>query len=371
MRIVLAVHLAELIGGAEHLLLHLLEGNLQCGSTEYHVVFLHDGPLARMVAGLGYPVQVFEAGEVPEVHKFAYTTARLAAYVERVDPALVMAWKGGSHLYASLAAQLVHRPEIWWQQEIPLGCRSDRILTLMPTRRIFCVSHESATAQMRMQPHRPTTVIYPCIHPSLLAENGLPSVREARSILGLPPERPLVGMIGRLVPRKGADVFLHAAADVASIFPSAMFAVVGGPQQGLSESFAAAVQRLPTELGIAERVLLPGYVSTPALWMQAMDIVVHAASQPEAFGMVIVEAMALGKPVIASDCGGPREIVCSGVNGLLAPAGDVRALAEAICHLLGDPDLARRMGYEARVRAREFQRDRFVARVEAAVAEVV
>lgn len=371
MRVVLAVHLAELIGGAERLLLHLLEGNRQGSQIEYHVLFLHDGVLPRLVANLGYAVEVIEAGEISEFHKFVYTTVRLAPYLERIDPAVVMSWKGGSHLYASLAAELVRRPEVWWQQELPLGCHSDQLLTLMPTSRIFCVSEASAAAQARMRPRRPTTVIYPCVAPSLFDVGALPSPQEARTMLGLPDRGPLVGILARLVPAKGVDVFLRAAALVAKRFPTAMFVVVGGPQPGFHESFAAAVTRLPRELGIAERVIMPGHVSNPATWMQAMDVVVHAANEPEAFGMVIAEAMALGKPVVASDRGGPREIVTDGVDGLLSHPGDSDALAEAIGALVDEPDVARRLGMAARVRARDFHRDRFVQHVSSVLHQFV
>jgi glycosyltransferase involved in cell wall biosynthesis len=96
--------------------------------------------------------------------------------------------------------------------------------------------------------------------------------------------------------------------------------------------------------------------------MQAMDVVVHA-SDNEPFGMVIVEAMALGKPVVASNTAGPTEIITAGLNGQLTPFGDAAALAAAILRYLDDAPFARRVGAAARQRAEAFSSKAFAAHV--------
>jgi len=93
-----------------------------------------------------------------------------------------------------------------------------------------------------------------------------------------------------------------------------------------------------------------------------MDVVVHASDR-EPFGIVVVEAMALGKPVVAGAEGGPREIITEGVDGLLAPYEDAEALARQILRYLDDPAFARRMGEAARRRARDFSPEAFVRRM--------
>ena len=84
-----------------------------------------------------------------------------------------------------------------------------------------------------------------------------------------------------------------------------------------------------------------------------MDVIVHASDR-EPFGIVIVEAMALGKPVIAGDAAGPTEIITDGVDGFLSPYGDAAALGCALRRLLDDPALAQRLGAAARLRAQDF-----------------
>ncbi|MGI8504913.1 MAG: glycosyltransferase, partial [Hassallia sp.] len=96
----------------------------------------------------------------------------------------------------------------------------------------------------------------------------------------------------------------------------------------------------------------------PALWMQAMDVFVHA-SDNEPFGLVVIEAIALGKPVIAGNAGRPTEIITHGVNGLLTPYGDFDALAIAILRYLDDQEFARNAAVAARQRALDFSTQRY------------
>ncbi len=88
-------------------------------------------------------------------------------------------------------------------------------------------------------------------------------------------------------------------------------------------------------------------------WMQAMDVMVHASDR-EPFGIVVLEAMALGKPLVAGAEGGPREIITEGVNGLLTPYDDAPALAQAIARYLNDPEWAERLEMRRKSRPRVF-----------------
>jgi glycosyltransferase involved in cell wall biosynthesis len=103
--------------------------------------------------------------------------------------------------------------------------------------------------------------------------------------------------------------------------------------------------------------------------MDRMDVVVHA-SDNEPFGLVVIEAMLRGRPVVAGAEGGPSEIVTPEVDGLLVGYGDAAGLATAVCRYLGDEALARRLGEQARRRAGEFTPERFAETVGAAVREV-
>ena len=93
-----------------------------------------------------------------------------------------------------------------------------------------------------------------------------------------------------------------------------------------------------------------------------MDIIVHASDR-EPFGIVVIEAMALGKPVVAGAAGGPAEVITPGVDGLLAPFGDAPALAQALLRYLDDPALAARCAQGAALRARDFSASSLCCRV--------
>ncbi|MGH9541795.1 MAG: glycosyltransferase family 4 protein [Terriglobales bacterium] len=157
----------------------------------------------------------------------------------------------------------------------------------------------------------------------------------------LNPPGPLLGAVGRLSPEKGLDGLLHAAAELAARFPEVRWALVGdGPQRG-------ALEQLTSKLGIADRVIFTGrredmpgvYASLDALLLPSLD---------EGLPMVVLEAMAAGRPVLASRVGAIGHVIRDGENGLLAPPGDVEALRGAIERLLAEPGLGARLGAAAR-----------------------
>jgi glycosyltransferase involved in cell wall biosynthesis len=114
-------------------------------------------------------------------------------------------------------------------------------------------------------------------------------------------------------------------------------------------------------MGISERVGFTGFIEDSAATMRSLDIVVHASTAPEPFGLVIAEAMACGKAVIISETGGAAEIVSVGTDALSHPPGDAPALARCIERFAADPCLRARFGASARAAAeRRFDRCRMV-----------
>ena len=157
----------------------------------------------------------------------------------------------------------------------------------------------------------------------------------------LSPPGPLLGAVGRLSAEKGLDGLLRAAAALAAHFPELRLALVGdGPLRG-------ELEQLASKLGIADRVTFTGrredmpgvYASLDALLLPSLD---------EGLPMVVLEAMAAGRPVIASRVGAIDHVIRDGENGVLAPPGDVEALRAAIERLLAEPALGARLGAAAR-----------------------
>jgi glycosyltransferase involved in cell wall biosynthesis len=158
-----------------------------------------------------------------------------------------------------------------------------------------------------------------------------------------------VGMVGRLTRWKGQHIFLQAVADVRPRFPGARFQIVGSAMFG-EEAYEEEIRALANHLGLANCVEFTGFRSDVLQLVEEMDVLVHASITGEPFGQVIVEAMAAGKPVVATNGGGVPEIVRHGVTGLLVPMGDAEAMARAICELLADPVRAEQMGLAGRDR---------------------
>ncbi len=178
------------------------------------------------------------------------------------------------------------------------------------------------------------------------------------------PAFPLIGFVARLDPWKGLDVFLHSAAAVRKNVPSAKFVVAGGAPSGY-ESYADRMKQLATSLSLDDAVQFVGFrygaEGMPRL-MAAFDVFVHTAIEPEPFGLVLIEAMACGRPVVAAKAGGPLEIVVDGETGILVKPGDIAGYTEAITKLLSDPAMAAAMGTAGRARAAEvFSVGRFSA----------
>ncbi len=173
-----------------------------------------------------------------------------------------------------------------------------------------------------------------------------------RAACGLAPADVAVGIFGRVIPWKGQLEFVRAAILAMRADPAIRAVVVGDESDGGPEYFAR-VRRAIRESGMEGRFILAGYQREVEAYYAAMDVVVHASITPEPFGMVVPEAMAAGRAVIAADAGGPREVVTHGVDGLRVPPGDVEALADAIAWLAGNARLRAALGDRARQTARE------------------
>jgi glycosyltransferase involved in cell wall biosynthesis len=183
------------------------------------------------------------------------------------------------------------------------------------------------------------------IHNGIDLERFRPTVgrEEMCRTLKLNPLHPVVGIVARLVPLKGLDFFLQAASTVLAKFPDTQFVIVGdGPENERLRALAA-------RLAVASKVSFLGSRDDVADVIQIFDLAV-LCSRTEALPMVILEYMALSKPVITTEVGGARELVDDEKTGLVIPPANAQALAGALLDLLGAPTLARQMGEKGRAK---------------------
>jgi phosphatidyl-myo-inositol alpha-mannosyltransferase len=180
----------------------------------------------------------------------------------------------------------------------------------------------------------------------------------------LPPGRRLL-WVGRLDPQKGFRVAVRAFERLASVLPDLTFVVAGdGKDRSPLEALPLPVRERVIVLGTVDRGRLPRYHA-------AADAFVSPAVGQESFGIVLVESMAAGLPVVATDIPGYHEVVDDGVEGLLVPPGDSVALEAALRRVLEDEELAKSLGESGRARARRYTWDVVGREIEAVCAEVL
>jgi glycosyltransferase involved in cell wall biosynthesis len=341
-------------GGAERAFASLASLLPRYG-VQPEVVLLEHGPLETWLRAQGCRYAV--APEQSRASR-ADAVAWAARMAERAGVALVLSNKSQGHVVGGAAAKTNGVPAVWWQQDIACGIDYELLAAATPAAAVVCSSDYAVAAQRGLTPSADIRKIHLGVPVAAIA---------ARRGAGAGPRaalrcdgRPLLGIVGRLEAWKGQDVFLRAAERVASQHPDATFAVVGGRTPGKEETYADDLRALARELGIADRVHFEDHALDVFPWFDAFDVCVHATNG-EPFGLVLVEAMALGTPLVATALGGPVEIVEPGLSGLLVPPGDDRALADATSAVLSDEQLAARLAVEGRRRAFAFTDERMAA----------
>ena len=362
-RIVIVMRSGEWRGGAEQALYQLVRppADGAPASVDWTVVFLEPGRLAEDIRALGVDTEVVNAGRLRHVHRWLASIAALRRILRGRRPRLCVAWMADAHLYLGPAALLARVPSTFYQVWVPRPSWVDRLATALPTRGVLAGSATIADAQRQLRPQRELPVVHFGADVGRFDAARLPDRQTARQALGLPLDVPLLGFVGRLERWKGPQTLIEALPAVLVDHPEAM-AVLVGSEHPRAPGFAAGLRMRAEQLNVVDHVIFAGEQSSPETWMAAFDVCIHA-SDTEPFGIVVVEALATGRPVIAGNAGGPTEVITDGVDGLLTPFEDAPALASAIQRLLDDPMLASRLGEAGRRRAPAFSADAFTSRM--------
>lgn len=188
---------------------------------------------------------------------------------------------------------------------------------------------------------------------SLVIHNGLDPTdmkvtmepEKVRRMYGIEPHDHVIGVVGNIKAWKGQDVAIKALSLIRQRFDEVKCFFVGDTSRD-DLSFADEVRRLVDEFNLKNNVIFTGFQKNVANFINAMDVVIHTSVLPEPFGRVILEPMALKKPVIATNIGAPPEIIVDRKTGLLVPPRDPFSLSEAVALLLENPIRAKGMGEE-------------------------
>lgn len=281
------------------------------------------------------------AGSVPAVPTGLSAMRKL---IRRCRPDIVHSNTVRAHLISVVAARSCRVPVVWTIRDFTFPIGLYRLLVRWVDRVIFVSGAIEQVYGTRETAGKCSVVLNGILIPKIDVEAER---KKVRTQLNIPEKAPLVLSVGQLVPQKGQDRFLMAASRVAKQIPSAYFLIVG---DGSDDDYRARLAELAAQEELGNRVIFTGYRSDVISITCAADVSVHSAVEPEAFGRVLVEAMALGVPLIASPYGGPAEIIQEGVCGLLVDPQGTDRLADAIVAVLSDEALATKLSVGGRAK---------------------
>lgn len=303
-------------------------------------MFLDGGPVLDAARGLGAPGAVVSAGRVREAWRAPRVIGRLRAAIRTHRADVVFAHVTKAQLFAAPAARLEGVPQLWWHHELP-GQKPVMHALAGQLSSAAVVTSSFYTARLHERGWRRTPIVV--IHPGIEAS---------------PPEHPrthaasgevVLASVGRLQRWKRIELALEALPLVLEQVPGARLEVIGDASPVFDADYPEVLRDRAATLGLDAAVAFRGHVDDVPGALASADVLVHTADG-EPFGLVLLEAMQAGVPVIAPDEGGPPEIVREGVDGLLVDPSDRGALAAAIVALARDPERRARMGAAGRER---------------------
>jgi glycosyltransferase involved in cell wall biosynthesis len=316
------------------------------------------GQMRVAVERMDIPAIHVAAGRFREVSRTSLAVAGFARAIRRRRVDVVFANTGHTLLFAGPAAAAARRPCVWWCHDyVPREKAGFKLIAL--AQRIltgeFIFANSEFTAR-RLAPDFPSQTIG-IVRPGVDLERFHPDPEAGARVRreeGITSGEPLIGIFGRLLRGKGQHVFLRAAALLAARGIPFTAIVAGGTLFGIEPEYAEELRRMAATPPLAGRVRFLGNRENPADWMNACDVVVLASVEPESWGLVVAEAMACGRAVIAAAAGGPLEMIEDRRTGWLAPPADDVALATDLEILLGNGALRATLGEAARRHAAEF-----------------
>ncbi len=341
--------------------------SLPSAEFECHLVVPAEPPLRAELDAAGVQVHIVSMARISTSHGGAdwaryaagwpLAVGRIARLIRRhridvVHTNSLHSWYGWA------AAAMTRRPHVWHGREIVVQSRAalrvERFLTRNFATLIICMSRAIAD-QLDADPAK-IVVVYETPDPG---EFSPARAGRFRGAVGIPDDAPLVGAAGRIDTWKGFDVLRDAFEHAVAQRPDLQLVVAGGPVTGTQDLFDRLSSRaaaLPGAHWLGARADVPDLLAD-------LDLFVLPSTEPEPYGLVVVEALASGTPVVVTDAGGPREIAAGATPGsarLVAPA-DAAALAAAIVGGVADAGPSTAGSRRARLPRRTPEPDQFAA----------
>ncbi|WP_255590423.1 MULTISPECIES: glycosyltransferase [unclassified Algoriphagus] len=326
------------------------------------VVIPHQGPLEIYLSELGIPVYIFNLGIlrrkyvsplglINRANKNLKAYRFLSSLHEKFQFELVYS-NTLAVIIGSIFSRRKNIPHTWHIHEIIPGPKPlVKLLSSLldkGTPQPIAVSEAVAAHWQKLLRKSKVQVIHNGIPYQAFLEN----VDQAKKRIGVAEKKVCIGMVGRINPGKGQLFFLEMAKQLSQQYPETHFLLVGDPYPGYEPILEEIHEEIRSN-HLESKVSYLGFRKDIPELMAAMDIFVLPSILPDSFPTVILEAMAAGKPVVATLSGGASEMLEDGKSGFLIPIGDVKKGVEAISQLIESEDLRLEMGKAGRVRVLE------------------
>ena len=386
-------HTAKLSGG-EIALARLLE-TIDRSAIDPWVILAEDGSLAERLRAAGIQVDIVPlSGTVLDVRKDSVESGifskvglilqvlaygfKVAALIRTQPVDIIHTNSLKSDIYGMLVSRLCRVPLIWHIRDhidvTYLPAFAVKMMRFLAARvPAFVIANSQSTLdQLHLAVAKPGAVVPSGVDPhGEVVYDGIAS--------GIPPlasetasNGPLrIAIVGRLAGWKGQHIFLDAAAKLVEAGIDAKFLLAGTAMFG-EDDYVAELHSQVDRLGLQGKVEFLGHVDPIEAFLPTVSILVHASTSPEPFGQVVIEGMAAGIPVVATDGGGVKETVVHGETGLLVPMGNAQALADALRMLIDRPELRAKLSTKGRQRVlRHFTASITARKVERVYREVL
>lgn len=338
----------QMLGGGQRSLLLLL-GRLDRKKFKPFLACPSEGGLIEKAENQGVETQIIKMGRIksPNIISTAAAVFKFRRLITSKNIDLIHTDSPRQAFYAGRAARFTGTPLIWHVRVSTPEKKSFEKFLFNHAHKVIAVSKAASQRFQGFESAKEKVVV---IYNGVDLTEFTPQLPDShlREEFEIEKDWILVGTLGQLIPGKGQDVFLKAAAQVVKQTPKVKFMIIGDGNQ----SYRQKLEDLSKDLGLLEKVVFTGFQEDIPRIMSLLDIaVLPSTTHLEGFSRVIIEAMATSKPVIATNSGGNPEAVEDGTTGTLIPPLDPNSLAESILDLIKDEAKRNRMGEAGRKRA--------------------